>query len=337
MGTGGRIDARSPSSSLVLVTWPDYDVDAHDLGGALRRAGLAARLAPKHGHRSPAELTVLAQGIAGAIVSTDPFDADVLSASRDLRIIARVGVGVDSIDLYAATAHGVMVTTTPGANEDTVADHTLALMLAVLRRITEHDAGVRRGEWNRTGRHTPRALYGATVGLVGYGHIGRRVGERLRGFRVRLLVADPLPVDDASVEVVDLESLIVRSDVISLHAPLTPETRRIIGTRQLSLMQPHAVLVNTARGGLVDEEALLDALRVGRIAGAALDVFEREPPGSSKLVTLPNVVVSPHIAGLSNASVMEMTRRATASVVDALSGRIPTDLVNPEVVAVRTR
>jgi phosphoglycerate dehydrogenase-like enzyme len=335
MVSRGRADIGPSSSPVVLITWPDYDLQASDLGGALRRAGLAVRMEPKLGHRSPAELKVLAEGAAGAIVSTDPFDAEVLSATHALQVIARVGVGVDSIDLDAATAHGVMVTTTPGANEDTVADHTVALMLAALRRITEHDAGVRRGEWNRTGRHTPQALHGATVGLVGYGQIGRRVAERLRGFRVRLLVADPRPVDDASVEVVDLERLLMSSDVVSLHAPLTPQTRRIVGRRELSLMPRHAVLVNTARGGLIDEDALLEALRVGRIAGAALDVFQQEPP-RSPLVTLPNVVVSPHIAGLSRASVMEMTRRATASVVDVLSGRIPSNVANPEVVDVRT-
>jgi phosphoglycerate dehydrogenase-like enzyme len=331
--TGGRVAGGSRSSPLVLVTWPDYDLDAHDIGGALRRAGLVTRLEPKRGDRSPAEVKALVAGAAGAIVSTDPFDADVLSASRDLRVIARVGVGVDSIDVDAATAHGILVTTTPGANEETVADHTVALMLAVLRRIPEHDAGVRRGEWNRTGRHTPRALHGATVGLVGYGRIGRRVAERLRGFQVRLLVTDPLAPRDPSVESVDLERLLTSSDVVSLHTPLMPETSGLIGSQELSLMQPHAVLVNAARGGLVDERALLDALRARRIAGAALDVFEHEPPRASELLTLPIVVVTPHIAGLSDASVLEMTRRATTSVVEALSGRVPQDVVNPEVLA----
>ena len=189
----------------IVVTWPDYDADGEQTGAALARAGLAVRLAPKVGKRSTAEVGRLIQGAVGAIVSTDPFDAAVLANSPALRVIARVGVGVDSIDLEAATAHGVAVTVTPGANEDTVADHTLALMLAALRRICEHDAAVRRGEWSRTGEHAAWLLSGGTVGLVGFGHIGRIVAARLRGFDVRVLATDPIEPRDPAVEAVDLD------------------------------------------------------------------------------------------------------------------------------------
>jgi phosphoglycerate dehydrogenase-like enzyme len=270
-------------------------------------------------------------GAAAAIVSTDPFDAEVLRASSELRVIARVGIGVDSIDLDAATACGVAVTVTPGANESTVADHTVALMLAALRRISEHDARVRAGRWDRTGDHAPWVLSGATVGLVGYGRIGRLVRKRLEGFAVDVLVTDPVPPDDPTVAEVSLDELLAASDVVSLHAPLLATTHRLIGAPELARMRPHAVLVNTARGGLCDESALVDALERGRLRAAALDVFEQEPPRSSRLLSLPNVTVSPHNAGLSVQSIEEMTRRATTSVIDVLVGRQPEHLANPEV------
>ncbi|HEX7291504.1 MAG TPA: phosphoglycerate dehydrogenase [Conexibacter sp.] len=315
----------------ILVTWPDYAVDHERIGGALADAGLRARLRPKLGARSPGELTELAAGAAGAIVSTDPFTADVLAATPSLRVIARVGIGTDSVDLAAATAHGVVVTVTPGANEATVADHTVAMALGILRRLAEHDASVRRGEWNRTGVHTPSVLSGATVGLVGYGGIGRLVAERMAGFGVRLLVHDPVAEPDGVAERVPLEVLLTAAQVVSLHVPLLPATKHLIGAPELALMRPDAVLVNTARGGVVDEAALVDALEQGRLRGAALDVFEQEPPRSRRLLALGNVLLSPHIAALSEQSVHEMTARATASVVDVLRGRIPRDVANPDV------
>jgi phosphoglycerate dehydrogenase-like enzyme len=315
----------------VLVTWPDYAADAPGVGAALREAGLSVRLAPKLGNRSPDELRELARGVVGAIVSTDPFDADVLERCPDLRVIARVGVGVDSIDLGAATACGVAVTVTPGANEATVADHAVALILAAVRRICMHDAAVRRGEWNRTGPHTAWLLTGKTVGLVGYGRTGRLVAERLRGFGVRLLASDPVAPAGDGVEGVALSELLAAADIVSLHVPLVPGTRDLIGAEQLALMPPHAVLVNTSRGGVVDEEALADALRGGRLRAAALDVFADEPPVGSPLLSLPNVTLTPHVSGLSEDSITEMTRRATASVVDVLAGRAPADLANPAV------
>ena len=264
----------------------------------------------------------------GAIVSTDPFTADVLRAAVDLRVIARVGVGVDSIDLDAASEHGVQVATTPGANEHAVADHAVGLMLALLRRVPELDRDVRRGGWHRTGTHTPRQLTGATVGLVGYGHIGRRVAARLRGFDVELLVHDPALPAGGPEPSTPLDDLLHRSDVVSLHCPLTASTRHLIDARALGLMRPDAVLVNTSRGGVVDEPALVAALRARSIAGAALDVFEGEPPAGSPLLELDNVVVSPHNAGLSTTSVAEMTRRATQAVLAVAAGGVAPDVVN---------
>jgi phosphoglycerate dehydrogenase-like enzyme len=314
----------------VLVTWPDYDLDAQGLGRALAAAGLEIRLEPKRGRREPSEMREIAAGAAAAIVSTDPFDAEILDACQALRVIARVGIGIDSIDLEAATRRGVAVTVTPGANEETVADHTLALMLAAVRRICEHDRTVRAGAWNRTGDHTPWNLTGSTVGLVGYGQIGRLVEERLRGFEVEVLIADPA-LGDEDPRGVPLAELLREANVVSLHVPLLPETFHLIGERELASMRGDAVLVNTARGGVVDERALLAALADGRLRGAALDVFEDEPPRGADLFDLENLVLSPHNGGLSVESIEEMTRRATASVLDVLSGRRPKHLANPEV------
>jgi phosphoglycerate dehydrogenase-like enzyme len=229
------------------------------------------------------------------------------------------------------------VTTTPGANRETTADHALALILAALRRVVEHDASVRRGEWRRGGDLTPWELHRTTVGLVGYGEIGRAVARRLRGFDVELLVCDPAVRPRRGIESVELRELLRRSDVVSLHVPLTAATAGLIGAGELSLMRPTAVLVNTSRGGLLDEAALADALGANRLRGAALDVFADEPAVPRALAGLRNVVLTPHIGGLSERSIASMTERATAHVLDALSGTPDASVVaNPAVLARRT-
>ena len=316
--------------AIVLVTWPDYDMDDAELGRALLAAGLEVRLEPKRGVRTPEELSAILDGAVGAIVSTDPFTAEVLDAASDLRVISRVGVGIDSIDVEAASAHGIQIATTPGGNEQVVADHTLGLMLALLRRIPELERDMRSGGWNRTGRYAPRQLAGTTVGLVGCGAIGRLVAQRLAGFGVQLLIHDPALGDSSK----PLDDLLRQSAVVSLHCPLLPSTRHVINADALRLMRPDAVLVNAARGALVDGAALIEALQTGVIAGAALDVFELEPPGDVPLLSMDNVVVSPHVAGLSTVSVAEMTRRATRAVLDVFAGRPVEHLVNHQALEV---
>ena len=314
----------------VLVTWVGYDPEHPGTGGRLAAAGLDVALAPKVGARTTAELAALARDAVAAIVSTDPFDRTVFAAAPRLRVVARVGVGTDSIDLDAATASGVLVTTTPGANQETTADHALAMILAAVRRLAEHDAAVRRGEWPRGGALTPGELHGTTVGLVGYGAIGRAVGRRLAGFGVELLVHDPALVDGG----VTLRELLEQADVISLHCPLTAATRGMIGRRELAAIRPGAILVNTSRGGLVDEAALAGALSDGRLAGAALDVFADEPRIPRALTELPSVVLTPHIGGLSVRSIRRMTEAATAQVLAVLRGQQPRDgVVNPAALA----
>jgi phosphoglycerate dehydrogenase-like enzyme len=317
----------------VLVTWMDFDPDGQRTGARLRAAGFELRLAPKTGARSAADMARLTENAVAAIVSTDPFDRQVFAAASSLRAIARVGVGTDSIDLAAATDAGVVVMTTPGANRETTADHALALILAALRRVVEHDSSIRRGEWLRAGPMTPWELNGTTVGLVGFGEIGQAVARRLRGFDVALLVCDPA-APTGGIERVSLPVLLRRSDVVSLHLPLTNATTGLIGEPELRLMPPSAVLVNTSRGGLIDEHALADALRAGRLRGAALDVFADEPEVPRVLADLSNVVLTPHIGGLSERSIASMTERATSHVLDALRG-VPdaSAVANPAVLA----
>jgi phosphoglycerate dehydrogenase-like enzyme len=289
-------------------------------GGRLRNAGLDVVLAPKLGARSPSELVRLVSDAVAAIVSTDPFDSSVIAAAPRLRVISRVGVGTDSIDLAAATAAGVAVTTTRGKNAETAADHALAMILAAVRRIVEHDASVRRGEWKRAGAMTGWDLHDATVGLVGFGAIGRAVARRLAGFGTRVVVADPALVPDSDGTRVELDELLATADVVSLHLPLVEATRRIIGRDELRAMRSDALLVNTSRGALVDENALADVLERGGIRGAALDVFADEPRVPARLRALPNVVLTPHVAGLSDRSVRSMTSAAVQNVLDVMAG-----------------
>jgi phosphoglycerate dehydrogenase-like enzyme len=316
----------------VLVTWIDYDADGERTGARLKAAGLQVHHVPKRGARSAREVAALLSGAVAAIVSTDPFDHSVFAAAPGLRVVARVGVGSDSIDLHAASRAGVAVTVTRGANAETAADHTLALMLAALRRVVEHDSAVRVGAWARGGPLTPWDLHGTTVGLVGYGDIGRAVARRLAGFGVTLLVADPAFAGDGAAERVELVELAGRADVVSLHLPLSAATRRIVGERELALMRPGTVLVNTSRGGLIDEAALAARLRDGRLRAAALVVFEGEPAVPAALTGLPNVVLTPHIGGLSVASIAAMTEQATSHVLAVLAGRPDVSaLANPDV------
>lgn len=318
------------TANQVVVTWPGFDPDDPETGGFLRSNGLRIGLSPKLGPRTPAEVSQLMANAVAAIVSTDPFDRSVFDAAKRLRVVARVGVGTDTIDVSAATKAGVVIITTPGANEETVADHTLALILAAVRRVVEHDASVRRGEWNRAGRLTAWDLHGRIVGLVGFGRIGQAVARRLRGFGVDLIACDPFVKPPNAVRLVDLDELLGSADIVSLHVPLLPTTRGLIGLREITLMRPDTILVNTSRGGIIDEERLIDALESRRLRAAALDVFQDEPPTSRRLLELPNVVLTPHIAGLSVDSIKVMVSRATRAVVDVLQGRQVNGMINPE-------
>ena len=318
-------------SNDVVVTWPAYDPDGSRTGALLKEAGLGIRLHPRTSNRTPAELAEIVGNAVGVIASTDTFDESVFAACPNLRVIARTGVGVDSIDVGAATQAGVVVAITPGANERAVADHALAMILALQRRLAENDAAVQDGRWDRAGALTPSDLYGASVGLIGSGAIGRAVIERLRGFGCTIFVFDPY-LDEApeGTELVDLPTLLERSDVVTVHAPLTTSTRGLLSAREFAAMKKGAYVVNVSRGGIIDEDALADAIRGGHLGGAGLDTFAREPIGDSPLQGLPSVILSPHIAGLSQRSIAAMTEQATRAVLDVVGGRLPEYPVNPE-------
>jgi phosphoglycerate dehydrogenase-like enzyme len=316
-------------SGDVVVTFAAFDL-ASESAEILRAAGLTPRHAPLMGRRPPGELTRLMRGAVAGVVSTDEFDRAFFQSCPTLRALARVGVGVDTIDLAAATKAGVVVTTTPGANTISVAEHAIALLLAVTRCIPAGDKCVRDGAWARRRDLIGPDLSGSTIGIVGGGVIGRAVAKRLAAFDVDLLVADVIPVDVEGATQVPFDSLLERSDVVTLHVPLHDSTRQLIGERELALMRPGAILINTARGGIVDEAALARALRSGHLRGAGIDVFSVEPPEDSPLLPLANVVVSPHVAGLSSDSIDAMLRAAATAVVAVLAGRTPAGVVNPD-------
>jgi len=248
---------------------------------------------------------------------TDRIDDALLAAAPRLRIVANMAVGTDNVDLAAARARNVAVSNTPDVLTDATADLTWALLLATARRLAWGDRYVRGGGF--TGWHPELGIgadvTGRTLGIVGPGRIGRAVAERARGFRMEVLLhgrsSTGLPLDE----------LLERSDFVSLHLPLSPETRHLIGERELRRMRPHAILVNTARGPIVDEAALVRALREGWIAGAGLDVFEREPALAPGLAELPQVVLAPHVGSATTATRDRMAELAAESIVAALAGK----------------
>ncbi|MCD6511199.1 MAG: D-glycerate dehydrogenase [Thaumarchaeota archaeon] len=276
---------------------------------------------------------------------TDRIDGEVMEAGPNLKVIATYSVGFDHIDLEEATRRGIYVVNTPGTATDSVADFTWALILAASRRLVEADRFVRAGKWS--GPWNPyllvgKGLRGKVLGIIGLGRIGKAVAERAKGFGLKRViyydvVRPPKEVEERlGVEYSSLEELLRESDVISINAPLTPETYHMIDEEALKLVKPSAVLVNTGRGPIVDEEALKKALKEGRVYAAGLDVFEREPiPPDDELLGFENVIVTPHIASADEYSRELMSRMVAENVLAALSGRIPEALCNPDVVRVR--
>jgi len=267
-------------------------------------------------------------GIEAAIVVSRPVDAAALELCPDLRLVANYGVGYDSVDVAACAARGIAVTNTPGVLDAAVADLTLALVLAVRRRLVEADAFVRSGEWRDEWilpRVTGEDVSGATLGIVGLGRIGGAVARRARAFDMRVLYAQRRRVDTDLAEFRELDALLAEADVVSLHVPLTAETRGLLDARRLALLRDGAALVNTARGPVVDEQALVRELVSGRIR-AALDVFAAEPSVPPELLTLPNVVLTPHVGSATTETRAAMTRVVVDNVLALARG---TALVTP--------
>lgn len=258
------------------------------------------------------------------IVGVDPLDREVLKEAGKLKIIAKYGVGTDNIDTEYAAERGIPVMTSAGANTEAVADYAFALMLAAARRVVNIDAACRLGDWTKP---TTVDVYGRTLGLVGLGHIGKAVARRAAGFGMNVLAYDDRRDEAFAAEhgvtyAASLDALLAESDFVSLHVPLMPSTRHMIGGRELALMKPTAVLVNTARGGLIDERALYEALRNGRIWGAGIDVFEQEPPDNTEMLRLDNIVIGSHCAASTVNAVDNMGVMASEHVIQFLSGGI---------------
>lgn len=256
--------------------------------------------------------------VDGLIAGTEPLTHEVLSCAKRLKVISRCGVGLDNVDLDAASRRGIVVTTTSQAHVDAVAELTIGAMFALLRRIPQNDRAIRQGRWEKA---SGKLLRGRTVGIVGLGRVGKAVVRALRPFHVKVAAYDP--VQDAAfaaaydVRYTSLEELLAQAEIVSLHMPCTDETRHLLNRERLERMRPGAYLINTARGGLVDEEALSDALESGRLAGAFIDTFEREPY-QGRLAQLPNAILSPHVGAYALESRLAMEIEAVENLLSHL-------------------
>jgi D-3-phosphoglycerate dehydrogenase / 2-oxoglutarate reductase len=325
--------------TVIAVTdhvFPDLETERSLAGAAgheLRYVGNA---------KTPAEVIAATVGANAVLNCYAPMPAEVIERLDDCVIIARYGIGVDTIDLPVATARGILVTNVPDYCIDEVSDHALALILALARGVAPLDRAVREGRWELSASKPLHRIRGRTLGLVGFGRIARRLGEKAMALGFDVIASDPFVSDEAMVEAgvgpSELETLLERSDVVSVHAPLTDATFHMIGAEQFARMKDGAILVNTSRGPLIDTEALRDALATDRLGGVGLDVLEHEPPDpDDPLRRRPDVVITPHAAFSSVESVAELQRKAAEQVLIALAGDTPPYALNAEEVRVARR
>ena len=302
-------------------------VDLHEGDKPLERTELIARLKGR-------------QGLICLI--TDAIDAPLLAACPDLKVVANVAVGFNNIDVAAATERGVVISNTPDVLTETTADFAWALLMAAARRVVEADRYVREGKFTQWEFMLLLGgdIHGKTLGIIGFGRIGRAMARRARGFDMRVLyqdavAADPATERDLRATRTDTATLLRESDFVTLHTPLLPETQHLINAQSLKTMKKTAYLVNASRGPVVDEAALAQALKEGWIAGAGIDVFEREPEVHPALMGLPNAVLAPHIASASSDTRLKMANLAVDNCLAVLAGKAPPTPVNPEVLARR--
>jgi len=318
-------DDLSPKATEILASNPEIAVEVK-LG--LKGAELAAAVKGTH---------------AIAVRSATKITAEVVEAADLLQIVGRAGAGVDTIDVPACSRKGVLVVNTPGGNSITTAEHAIFLLFSLVRHIPQATASVKAGKWEKK-KFNGTELFGKTLGVIGLGAIGRIVADRALGMRMKVIACDPMIKKDSApahvtdlmamgVEIVSFDELIERSDLITVHAPLIPETKNLIGEAQFARMKKGVFLVNCARGGIVDEEALYEALTAGTIAGAGIDVFEQEPPQDDHpLFGLDNVILSPHTAGMSQEAAIRMAISTARNALAALDGKLdPSMVVNREV------
>jgi D-3-phosphoglycerate dehydrogenase len=285
----------------------------------------------------PDELRAVIADMDALIVRSQvTVDAGLIEAGTRLQVIGRAGVGVDNVDLDAATRAGITVVNAPTGNTIAAAEHTLALLLALARKIASADASVRRGEWARK-QHEGVQLGGRTLGIIGLGKIGMAIAERARGFGMTLLGSDPYVTSEQAalrgVELVELDELLARSDAVTVHVPLGRGTAGLIGEAAIRKMKPTAFVLNVARGGVVDEAAVATALREGRLGGAGIDVFEHEPPPGSPLLDAPNTVLTPHLGASTAEAQVAVAEEVAEQVLDVLAGRAAKYAVNAPLVS----
>ena len=299
----------------------------------LREAGFELVYPSRRAQLTEEELLDAIQGVKGALAGSEPYTRRIIESNPELRVIARAGVGYDAVDLTAATECGVAIAIAPGTNHDCVAEHTFSLILALAKDLIPQHLAMKAGQWPR---QPNLPLRGRNLGIAGLGRIGKAVAIRGHCFGMKLLAYEPFP-DHAfaakyGLRFVSFDELLAESDYLSLHMPATAESRQLINRATLAKMKPTAFFINTARGALVNEADLVDALKNKRIAGAAIDVFEEEPPGDHALFHLENVVVTPHAAGVDLQSRDDMALSAAQAIVSLSRGEWPTEkIVNPEV------
>jgi D-3-phosphoglycerate dehydrogenase len=317
----------------VLVTdhaWPSLDVERTILGAA----GAELLVAPPDDDRV---LLALARQASAILTCWRPVTAQLLDAAVSCRTVARYGVGLDNIDVVRATELGMLVTNVPHYCVDEVSDHAAALILALSRHVTAFARDVGAGRWDNTAHGPMYRLRGRTLGLVGYGAIAQALAVKMRAFGMDVIAYSPRlrarQPEHSVVAVPTLDDLLCSADVVSLHVPLNDTTAGMIDERALSLMKPTALLINTARGQVLDSDALVDALRTGRIAAAGIDVLSQEPPAADNplVAELPNLIVTPHAAFASVESLVELQTEAATHVLQVLLGGLPDNIVNPQV------
>lgn len=301
----------------------------------LKQAGcILLPLGPGEGPFAEEAMVELVREADALIVGVDPVTRRVIAAAPALKVVSKHGTGVDNIDIEAATEAGIIVANVVGTSARSVAELTLGLMISLARRLPELNNLTKSGGWSRL---LGCELRGKTLGLIGLGRIGKEVAILARGLGMNVLACDiALDADFVSrwgVTPSDLGGLMRRADFVSLHAPATLQTRAMIGRREIALMKPTAFLINTARGSLVDEDALHEALTAERIAGAALDTFDVEPPKDSPLLAVPNLIATPHIGAYTQEAVERTAQIAAKNVVDVLRGRLPQETLNPQIAA----
>jgi lactate dehydrogenase-like 2-hydroxyacid dehydrogenase len=287
---------------------------------------------------SPRQLLQRLKGKDGVVtLSNDIINDEVLAKNPQLKIVSNVAVGYNNLDVAAGTRRGVMMTNTPGVLDDSTSDFTWCLILAAARGLTLADRTIRAGKWNRWRmmEFLGQDIYGKTIGICGFGRIGRGVARRAMGFNMKILYASRSRASDSMEQelrasYVDKNTLLREADVITLHVPLVPETRHYIGKKEFALMKKTAVFINASRGPVVDEKALVKALKSGRIAAAGLDVYEKEPALAPGLAKLPNVVLAPHMASATAETRLKMSNMAVTNCIAGLSGQRPPNLLNPD-------